>query len=87
MIPHRAPNEPFEAHQNAMAAWMGADSVAVMNALHDPLHAALCGWLGVPSHALAEAAGEPHDQHLASLEEEAVLHVQRFMTHAGVALP
>lgn len=77
----------FDCHQAATAAWMGYPDAAAMNAVHDPLHHALCGWLGVKSHSMADAAGEPHDPKLAGIEEAAVLHVQRLMAHHGVGLP
>ncbi|MGV0964185.1 MAG: hypothetical protein ACOYBT_09875 [Polynucleobacter sp.] len=58
-----------------------------MNREHDPLHRALCGWLGVRSHSMADAAGEPFDPALSALEETAVLHVQRFMAHHNTGVP
>ena len=77
----------FEQHQAETAAWMGYGDAAAMNAAHDPLHRALCGWLGVPSHSMACAAGEPHDAELAAYEEAAVLHVQRLMARHRVGVP
>lgn len=85
------PPEEFAAHQARTARRLGyGDDVAAMNADHDPLHRALCAWLGVDSLSLRGAAGEPltaaeHAQ--ANLEEDAVLAVQRFMRHAGAAVP
>lgn len=70
----------------AMAEWMGC-TVEAMNSAHDEWHAALCAWLGIPSHSLACAAGEPHDGVLAGLEEAAVLHTQKFVCAAGVGVP
>lgn len=63
----------------------GDDTLAMCRD-HDPIHAALCEWLGVPSHALREAAGLPRDAKLALLEEAAVLAVHKFMRAAGRAL-
>lgn len=63
----------------------GAD-VRAMVRDHDPLHAALTDWLGMPvSYSLAEAAGcgEPADADLAEAEEHAVLAVQRLMRLSG----
>ena len=77
----------FAERQAATARWMGYPDADAMNAAHDPLHRALCRWLGIPSHSLRNAAGEPHDAALAALEEDAVLHVQRFMAHAGAGVP
>jgi hypothetical protein len=54
---------------------------------HDPLHALLCDWLGLPSHALRYAAGLAHDPRLAGLEEAAVLAVQKLTRAAGRAVP
>lgn len=89
MIPTQASGQSFEAHQAEMAVWLGCD-VDTMNSLHDPLHVALCRWLGVESYAMREAGGAKlghWEACLASLEEEAVLCVQRFMQHAGGRIP
>lgn len=65
----------------------GAD-VLSMTREHDPLHARLCDWLGLPdSYSLRRAVGLDADPTMAALEEDAVLAVQRFMRRAGVALP
>ncbi len=77
----------FAARQAATARWMGYPDAAAMNREHDRTHAALCAWVGVPSHSLACARGEPHDERLAGIEEDAVLHLQRFLAHAGVRVP
>lgn len=61
--------------------YTGPDAADRMNAEHDPLHAALCRWLGLTSQSLRIAAGEaltPAEHKLAAYEEDAVLHVQRF---------
>ena len=54
------------------------------------LHRALAGFLGVESHAMRMAAGEElteRETHLAGIEEEAVLHCQRWLHHAGGTAP
>lgn len=85
MIPARRPHQTFADHQCDVALWLGYqgdDAVAQMNAAHDPLHARLCDWLGIPSHSMREARGEKlnaADQELAWAEETAVLHVQRLV--------
>lgn len=86
MIPQLRPGQPFRQHQLEVAQWVGC-SVDDLNAHHDALHGALCRWLGVPSHSLACARSDTHDAALAALEEEAVMHVQRFMAHHGVGVP
>lgn len=66
------------------AGWIGC-SIEQMDAEHDPLHRALCAWAGVPSHSMRVAAGDslnPSDKHIADLEENAVLNVQRWLVHA-----
>lgn len=81
MIPRRREGQSFESHQREMAAWVGC-TVDEMNAAHDTLHRELTAWLGTQSLALKQAAGEQltaEEQALADFEEEAVLHVQRFM--------
>jgi len=87
VIPRREPDQSFDGHQRDMAAWVGCASVDEMNAMHDPLHHALCGWLGVTSHAMLDAAGLPHDAALAAIEEEAVLHCQRLAMAHGAGVP
>ncbi len=74
------------------ASWLGygsdPDAVARMDADHDELHRTLCAWLGVQSYALREAAGQPLDRRehdLAAYEEDAVLYLTRFLTHAGLS--
>lgn len=75
----------FAAHQVHTAERLGyGDDVAGMNRDHDPLHRALCAWLGVPCLALPE--GQP-GSYLAGIEEEAVLAVQRLMRAHCVAVP
>lgn len=61
--------------------------VDAMTRDHDPLHALLTDWLGLPfSHALHQAAGLPFDRMLAQYEEDAVLAVQRLMRHARLSI-
>lgn len=84
--PIRQSGESFEAHQQAMADWVGT-TVDDLNARHDPLHRSLSAFLGVPSHAMRQAVGEPltaSEQRLADMEEDAVLCCQRWQAHAGV---
>jgi hypothetical protein len=71
--------------QAETAAWMGYETIDEMNAEHDPIHRALCGWLGLPSNSMRAAVGETlqgEDAALAAYEEDAVLHVQRFQQMA-----
>lgn len=80
-IPSRQPGQSFDAHQAEVAAWLGC-TVERMNADHDALHEELCGAFGVESRAMRDARGEvinEADRHIANLEEEAVLHVQRWL--------
>jgi hypothetical protein len=71
----------FAAQQQETARRLGyGEDVAAMNLHHDPLHGALCHFLGVPSYALKQARGEPlseREQALADMEEEAVMASQR----------
>ena len=77
--------------QSETAKWMGyGDDIDAMNAVHDPLHEAVTKWLNVPSYALANARGEtltPEQMQLAYYEEDAILHLQRFMQHIGACIP
>lgn len=80
----------FHARQRAVADWCGYETVAELNADHDPTHRALCAWLGIPSQSMREAAGEPltpWQQRLAIMEEEAVLFLQRLATHTRAKVP
>lgn len=77
----------FEQQQDATARWMGYPDAAAMNADHDRVHGALCAWLGVTSHSLACARGEPFDPELAGIEEDAVLRLQRLMAYHKVGVP
>lgn len=91
MIPRRGLGQGFAHHQAQMALWAGyGEDVAALNADHDRLHAALCRWLGIDSQSLREAAGEalgPTERLWAALEEDAVLHTQRWLRHAGGKVP
>jgi hypothetical protein len=90
VIPQRQPGEAFDAHQAVMAKWAGYPDAASLNADHDRLHRAVCNWLGVESRAMMIAAGcclGAADRDLAVLEEQAVLHLQRFMRRAGAEVP
>ena len=66
-----------------------ADDVAALTREHDVLHSELASVAGLPfSLGLAQAAGLPVSSKLASLEESAVLAVQKFTqalkeTHHG----
>ena len=67
--------------QAAMAEWMGCP-VERMNAHHDSLHRWLAERAGVQSYSLAQYAGKalsPTENAVAAAEEEAVLHVQRYL--------
>ena len=82
--PLRREGQPLAEHQAEMARWMGYATVEELNADHDPLHAALCQWLGVPSYSLMIAQGVALDakrMRLANLEEVAVLTIQRFIAN------
>lgn len=64
-----------------MAEWMGYPSAEAMNHYHDDWHRVLCRWMDTTSLALKVASGEPitpEQSRLAELEENAVLHLQRF---------
>lgn len=67
--------------QREIAAWVGC-SVEQLNRDHDALHARLASWTALPSQSLRIAAGEaltPDEHRLAALEEDAVLHLQRYL--------
>ena len=81
-----APHDADDYRATAERLGYGEDTLA-MCLDHDPLHAMLCDWLGVTSHALRQAVGLPHDELLALLEENAVIAVQQLMRRAGGQLP
>lgn len=67
--------------QAEMAAWLGC-SVERMNAHHDALHRWLADRAGLPSYSLLLSEGEsltPDHAAIAAAEEDAVLHVQRYL--------
>jgi hypothetical protein len=58
-------------------------NVYAMVEIHDPLHALICDWLGLrTSYSLSGT-----NYKLATLEEHAVIAVQKFMVAAGGKLP
>lgn len=70
-----------EQAQTALDLGYGEDVLAMVRE-HDPLHALLTDWLGLPySFSLAE----PYHW-LAPYEEAAVIATQRFLRHAGLSL-
>lgn len=75
------PNAAYR--ETALSLGYGSDTLAMARD-HDPLHAALCDWLGLDdSPALRVAAGIDADNDLARCEEAAVIAVQRFFRQAG----
>lgn len=83
---------PPNADKAQTAAWMGYPpglaGIVAMDAAHDPLHALLAAWLGLPSLSLRIASGEAlsgPEKVLAGLEEDAVLMVQRYIQHMHAA--
>lgn len=67
--------------QVAIAEWMGC-SVERMNAHHDQLHAWLSARAGLPSFSLKQSRSEqltPDEAAIAAAEEDAVLHLQRYL--------
>lgn len=78
---HAAPNPDSPA----IAQRLGyGEDVAAMTRDHDPLHAVLMDWIGRPSHSLRVAAGLPHDEELARIEEAAVMELQRLIRRLGI---
>ena len=68
------------------AEWMGYETTEAMDAVHDKLHEFLCQMFGVHSYSLMEAEGielSDEDKPLAWAEENAVLHVQRWLRMTG----
>lgn len=59
------------------------DDVGAMVTDHDPAHALLCDWLGLPTSFSLSG----RDDDLARWEEAAVIAVQRFLVRAGGRLP
>ena len=89
--PTRVIGQSFADHQREMAHWLGfGGDVDAMNSRHDATHRALAAWLDLPSLALLDGAGQALTQHqrfLAGLEECAVLHLSRYVQHAGHEVP
>jgi len=82
---------PERADKATTAAWMGYPpglaGIVAMDARHDPLHADLARWVGIPSFSLRIASGEALSgpgQRLAGLEEDVVLMLQRYLQHMAV---
>lgn len=75
------PHDTDAYRASAAALGYGADTLQMCRE-HDPLHAALCDWLGIESsYSLRLAAGQPlvaTEARLAMLEEDAVMAVQKF---------
>lgn len=68
------------------AEWLGYDTVEAMDRDHDKLHTNLAAFFGVTSYSMALANGaylSHEDYTLANYEEDAVLHVQRWLRHIG----
>jgi hypothetical protein len=84
-----APHDTAEYRAAAQRLGYGTDTLAMCRA-HDPWHALLCAWLGLPtSYSLKQAAGQgcPEEDALAAAEEDAVLALQRFARMADCPLP
>jgi hypothetical protein len=82
-----APHDTDEYRATAQRLGYGDDTLALCHD-HDPLHAVVCAWLGLPdSFALRCAAGLEKESELSATEECAVLALQKFMRLAGVGLP
>lgn len=72
---HAHPRE--DQADTAMELGYGTD-IEAMTRDHDPLHSRLMDWLKAPySYSLMLAAGCDVDRHIAGLEEEAVMAVQK----------
>lgn len=63
------------------------EDVDAMNRDHDPLHVALCGWLGVPCVALPGGSAAAVGSDVAMIEETAVMAVQKLMRAHGAKVP
>jgi len=84
-----APHDTDEYRKTTERLGYGTDTLAMCQD-HDPLHALLAVWLGIPvSYSLLYAAGrlDDGDAVKAAAEEEAVLAVQRYMRLVGGRLP
>jgi hypothetical protein len=80
------PHDSEQYRETARRCGYGDDTLALCRD-HDPCHAILCDWLGLPdSPALRAAIGLDADPVVAAAEEDAVLSLQRFCRAAGVKL-
>lgn len=76
-----AHGHPLDSKE-ALAQWMGYETVEAMDTDHDRTHEDLSLAFGFPSYSLKVRDGEqltPDEQSLAHVEEAAVLHVQRWL--------
>jgi hypothetical protein len=84
------PHDTEEYRLTAQSLGYGSDILAMCQD-HDPLHVALCRWLGLEiSFAMSIAAGDVAGnavKELAVLEEAAVIAVQRFAKRSGAKIP
>jgi hypothetical protein len=84
------PHDTEEYRLTAQSLGYGNDILAMCQD-HDPLHVALCRWLGLEiSFAMSIAAGDVAGnavKELAVLEEAAVIAVQRFAKRSGAKIP
>lgn len=86
---HAVPERNAEQAETANRLGYG-DDVDAMTRDHDPLHSLLANWLGLDSsYSLRHAAGSLADDemHLAALEEDAVLAIQRLIQATTRKLP
>jgi hypothetical protein len=83
------PHDTDEYRNMAYRLGYGDDTLGMCQD-HDPLHIALCKWLGLQtSFSMLSAVGRLSEdqEHLARFEEEAVLAVQKLIRHAGLKVP
>jgi hypothetical protein len=84
------PQDNDEYRSTAEALGYGNDILGMCQD-HDPLHVALCRWLGLEiSFSMSVAMGDVTDnptKELAALEEAAVIAVQRFAKRSGAKMP
>jgi hypothetical protein len=77
---------PEQQFETAERLGYGSDVVA-MTRDHDPLHALLADWLGLrQSYSLTYATGELAHAGAATLEEEVVMALQRFIRALGLGV-
>lgn len=78
-----APQGTEAQRETARSLGYGDDDLAMV-CDHDPLHALLCGWLGIgDSLSLLCASGLREEDEASRAEEAAVMAVQRFMRLSG----